>query len=156
MVGCVSAVLAACGAGRRPVKAMGEKKGGTHFSQCVLGSVEFGSRLGYVHFSLASQSMDGLKRTFGFLCMSRWWVSVRTGAGQGVGGSAELNSHGSALRLPCPCSPSVTAAVGPGRLSPLGLLLNLPPGWGRPPIAEEDVSGSRLAGAGTITRGLTP
>lgn len=64
-------------------------------------------------------------------------------------GSAEPDSHGSALGLPCLCGPSVTAAGGPGRL-------NLPPGSGRPPIGEEDMGGSRLAGAGTILRGLTP
>lgn len=41
--------------------------------------------------------------------------------------------------LPCPCAPSVTAAVGPGRLSPLDLVLILPPDSSSPPIAEEDV-----------------
>lgn len=66
-MGCVSAVLVAYGTGRRPMKAMGEKEGSTHFSQCALGSVGFGARLGYVHFCLASQSVDRLKRTFGFL-----------------------------------------------------------------------------------------
>lgn len=65
-MGCAYAVLVACGAGR-PVKAMREKEGGTHFSQCLLGSVGFGSLLGCVHFCLASQSMDRLKRIFGFL-----------------------------------------------------------------------------------------
>lgn len=49
------------------MKAIREKDRGTHFSQCVLGSVGFGSRLGYVHFCLASQSVDRLKRTSGFL-----------------------------------------------------------------------------------------
>lgn len=41
--------------------------------------------------------------------------------------------------LPCPCGPSVTAAVGPGRLSPLDLVLTLPPDSSSPPTAEEDV-----------------
>lgn len=62
---CVSALLVAYGAGGRPMKAIGEKEGDTHFSQCVLGSVVLGSRL--VNFSLASQSTDRLKRTFRFL-----------------------------------------------------------------------------------------
>lgn len=66
-MGCVSAMLVAYEASRRPIKTMGEKEGGTHFSPCVLGSVGFGSRLGYVHVCLASQSMDRLKRTFGVL-----------------------------------------------------------------------------------------
>lgn len=66
-MGWVCALLVAYGAGRRPMKAIREKERGTHFSQCVLGSVGFGSRLGYVHFCLASQSMDRLKRTSGFL-----------------------------------------------------------------------------------------
>lgn len=66
-MGCALAVLVAHGAGRRPMKAMGEKEGGTRFSRRVLSSVGFGSRLGYVHFCLASGSMDRLKRTFGFL-----------------------------------------------------------------------------------------
>lgn len=58
------------------------------------------------------------------------------------------------LGLHCPCGPPVTAAVRPGRLCALDLMLNLPPGLGRPPIAEEDMGGSRLAE--TILRGLTP
>lgn len=65
-MGCASAVLVACGAGR-PVKAMRDKEGGIYFAQCVLGSVGFGSQLGCVHFCLASQSMGRLKRTFRLL-----------------------------------------------------------------------------------------
>lgn len=63
--------------------------------------------------------------------VGRCWGS--RGAGrcwpwQAFAGSAGPNIHGSALGLPCPCGPSVTAAVGPGRLSPLGLTPNVPPG----------------------------
>lgn len=53
--------------------------------------------------------------------------------------AAELHGHGSAFWLPCPCGPSVTAAVGPGRLFPLGLVLSLPPDSRSLPNAEEDV-----------------
>lgn len=66
-MGCVCAMLVAYGTGRSPMKAMREKEGGTRFSQCVLDSVGFVSRLGYVHFCLSSQSMDRLKRALEFL-----------------------------------------------------------------------------------------
>lgn len=62
-----SAVLVPCVSGRIPMKARGGKEGGTQFSHSVLGSVGFGSRLGCVHFCFTFQSMDRLKRIFGFL-----------------------------------------------------------------------------------------
>lgn len=62
-----SAVLVPCVAGRTPMKARAGREAGTQFSQPMLGSVGFGSRLGYVRFCFASQSMERLKRTFGFL-----------------------------------------------------------------------------------------
>jgi len=88
--------------------------------------------------------------------MGRCWD--RRGAGsrwpwKASAGSAEPDSRGSAWGLPCPCAPSVAAAGGPVRLSPSDLTLNLPPGAGRPPVAEEDMGGSGPAGAGTIRRG---
>jgi len=68
--GRIAAALVARGAGGWPMKAVGEKEGGTRFSQCALGSVKCGFRLGYVNFRLASQSMDRLKRVSGFLRVS--------------------------------------------------------------------------------------
>lgn len=39
--------------------------------------------------------------------------------------------------LPRPCGPSVPAAVGSGRMFPLGLVLSLPPDSSSLPSAEE-------------------
>lgn len=55
---------------------------------------------------------------------------------------------------PCPCGLSVPAAVGPGRLFPLGLELNLPPDSSSPPDAGEEVW-EQTGRAGTALRVLT-
>lgn len=76
--------------------------------------------------------------------MSLRWVSIGTVGEQGVADLEVLCWQSYIIMvqpwgLHCPCGPSVTAAVGPGRLSPLDLVLTLPPDSSSSPTAEEDV-----------------
>lgn len=150
-----SAVLVPCAGYREGQRG---KEGGTQFSHSMLSLVRFGSRLGCVRFCFTFQSMYRLKRIFGFLWVSLWWVGVGHGGEQGVADLEDLcwQSYMVMVQpwgLPCPCGPSVTAAVGPGRLFPLGLVLNLSPESSSPPNAGK-MCQSRLAGARTVLRGL--